>query len=139
MIKRRHQYKVTSGNTDVGRKGRAFRSYTLFDDHYNHLVAAVKNILNQRFGMLTAIVPAGSLINGRIGMSCLSEIMWFNVTDMKESVPPDSKINKSGLNTRFNVDNDPLVNVPDIIVVGATFNIELFKDVVFDYGNSALF
>jgi hypothetical protein len=162
---RGHQYKVSAGNTDVGREGWAFGADPLFDDLNDDFVTAFENFLDGWFepgpaaskfptawirptGALNWVfVPTPFLVidpkvlaaeNIRRIVTRLAKVLRFDVADVEKSVSPDAEIDEGSLDTRFDIDDFALIDVSNPVVLAGSFGVELFENSVFQKRDSAL-
>ena len=76
------------------------------------------------------------LTHARIGLVVRAfesfEVLRLDIRDMQEPIAADRKVDKRGLDRRFEVDDPALVDVARIALVACSLNVKLFKDAVLD-------
>ena len=63
-------------------------------------------------------------------------ILKFNITDMQKSVTTNPKIDERRLDTGFDINDPPLVDVADIIFETVSLDLKLLQYSIFNDGNS---
>src|SRR5262249_40507777 len=62
----------------------------------------------------------------------------LDVGDVEEAVAADAEVHERRLDARLDVDDPPLVDVPDVALVAGALDVQLFEDAVLQDGDAAL-
>ncbi len=65
-------------------------------------------------------------------VAALAEVLRLDVADVQEAVAADAEIDERRLDARLEVDDLPLVDVADVIVLAGALDVELFEHAVLD-------
>ena len=63
-------------------------------------------------------------------VAALAKVLRLHVADVQKPVAAHAKIDKRRLDARLQVDHDSLVDVPYVIVLSGSFDVQLFEDSV---------
>ena len=87
-----------------------------------------------------AITPLGAIrLNRLVGVVApLAKVLRLDIADVKEAVAPNTKVDKGSLDARFQVDDPPLVDVADVIVLAVPLDVEFLELAIFDNPDAAL-
>ena len=152
VLKMRHEDKITAGNADIRRERRALRTNPFFNHFDENFVALLEHVLNRRLNarsseiavvvasvVAAAVKMTAFVVAGRNKRRILLEIVRLDVADMKKTVAPDAEIDKRRLDALFNIDDDALVDIVDVVLVRRAFDLQLFQNAVFNYRDPAFF
>ena len=80
----------------------------------------------------------GGRINWLVGViASLAEVLWFDVADVQKAVAPHAEVDEGRLDARLQVDDYPLVDVPNVIILAGSLDIQFFEHAIFDDRNPA--
>ncbi len=97
-------------------------------------------LLDRSVIFLFIIDPWIVTIHDFIGVvSCLSEVLGFDIADMEKSIPTDTEVDEGRLNARFEIDDLAFVDVSDVVVLTGSLGVELFKNSIFEDGDPTFF
>jgi hypothetical protein len=66
-------------------------------------------------------------------VTCLSEILWLDITNMQEPVSTDTKVDKRRLDARLQIDDPTPVDVSYKVVLAGSFGIQFLQNSIFQY------